>query len=206
MNASYNELSELPWDSLLELTSLKALILNNNNFTVFPPTAVLPKSLDTLVLSHNPLKELPKKMFRALPSLTKVSCSNAQLHNIPNLSLCPELKEVRLASNKLNSLTDIDRLLPLTIEIIDIGHNLIRKRSELQKLFAFKKLTSLNVRGNLTAEEDEEFFLSAQKELPLLRNFNGRSLQPSKQKKTAEFRLKPERQNRNIKVKFEDDQ
>ena len=207
LNASYNELSELPWDNLVELVSLKALILNNNNFTLFPPTAVLPKFLDTLVLSHNPLKELPKKLFLGLPSLTKLSCSNAQLHQIPNLSHCLELKEIRLASNKLNSLTDIDRLLPLSVEIIDIGHNLIRKPSELQKLFAFKKLTSLNVRGNLTAEEDEEFFKTAQKELPLLRNFNGRSLQPARKKKTAaEFRLKPERQNRNIKMKFDDDQ
>ena len=145
-------------------------------------------------------------MFRVLPSLTKLSCSNAQLHCIPDLSLCAELKEIRLATNKLSSLTDIDRFLPLTVEIIDIGHNLIRKRSELQKLFIFKKLTSLNVRGNLTAEEEEEFFKSAQKELLLLRNFNGRSLQPSKQKKTTEFRLKPERQNRNIKMKFEDEQ
>lgn len=205
LNASYNELSELPWDSLLELSSLKALILNNNNFTFFPPTATLPKSLDTLVLSHNPLKELPKQMLRTLPILTKLSCSNAQLHHVPDLSLCAEPKEVRLASNKLSTLTDIDRLLPLTIEIIDIGHNLIRKRTELQKLFVFKKLTSLNVRGNLSPEEDEEFFKTAQKELPLLRNFNGRSLQPTKQKKTAEFRLKPERQNRNIKMKFEED-
>lgn len=205
LNASYNELSELPWDSLLELSSLKALILNNNNFTLFPPTATLPKSLDTLVLSHNPLKELPKQMLRALPNLTKLSCSNAQLHHVPDLSLCVELKEVRLASNKLSTLTDIDRILPLTIEIIDIGHNLFRKRSELQKLFVFKKLTSLNVRGNLSPEEDEDFFKTAQKELPLLRNFNGRSLKPTKQKKTAEFRLKPERQNRNIKMKFEED-
>lgn len=190
----------------MELSGLKALILNNNNFTLFPPTATLPKSLDTLVLSHNPLKELPKKLCRALPHLTKLSCSNAQLHHIPDLSHCPELKEIRLASNKLNTLTDIDSFLPLTIEIIDIGHNLIRKRSELEKVLVFKKLTSLNVRGNLTPEEDEVFFKTAQKELPLLRNFNGRSLQPAKQKKTAEFRLKPERQNRNMKMKFDDDQ
>lgn len=143
-------------------------------------------------------------MFKTLPNLTKLSCSNAQLHKIPDLSLCADLKEVRLATNKLNSLSNIESLLPLTIEIIDIGHNLIRKRSDLNKLFAFKKLTSLNVRGNLTAEEDEEFFKAALKELPHLRNFNGRSLQPAKNK-TAEFRLKPERQNRNIRMKFDEE-
>ena len=191
----------------MQLTSLKALILNNNNFTLFPTHALLPNSLDTLVLSHNPLKELPKKMFAALPCLTKLSCSSAQLHYIPNLSHCPELKEVRLPSNKLSTLTDIARLLPLTVEIIDIGHNVIRKRSELEKLFIFKKLTSLNVRGNLSPEEDEEFLKAAQKEFPLLRNFNGRTLQPSRKKRAGvtEFRLKPERQNRNIKVKFENE-
>ena len=188
---------------MASLTCLKALILNNNNFTLFPPTATLPKSLDTLVLSHNPIKELPEKLFRGLPSLTKLSCSNGQLFCIPDLSKCPELKEVRLASNKLSSLQGIEKRLPLTLEILDIGHNLIRKLSDLQRLFLFKKLTSLNVRGNLTPEEDEEFFKMAQKELPLLRNFNGRSLQPSKAAKKAEFRLKPERQNKNVKVKFD---
>ena len=146
-------------------------------------------------------------MFRALPNLTKLSCSNGQLFCIPDLSKCSELKEIRLASNKLNSLANIEKCLPLTIEIIDIGHNLIRKLSDLKKLFLFKKLTSLNVRGNLTSEEDEEFFKIAQRELPLLRNFNGRSLQPAKGKKQSmEFRLKPERQNRNVKVKFDNEE
>lgn len=200
-------MSELPWDSLTALTSLKALILNNNNFTLFPPTATLPSSLDTIVLSHNPIKELPKKMFHTLPNLTKLSCSNGQLFCIPDLSKCSDLKEVRLATNKLNSLSNIEKCLPLTIEIIDIGHNSIHKLSDLRRLFVFKKLTSLNVRGNLTPEEDEEFFKMAQKELPLLRNFNGRSLQPGRNKKQAvEFRLKPERQNRNVKVKFDNEE
>lgn len=203
LNASYNEISELPWDLLSDVTGLKALILNNNKFTAFPPSAQFPQSLDTLVLSHNPIKELPVGMFRALPALTKLSCSHAELHKIPDLSLCLELKEIRLASNRLNSLTDISRLLPLTLEILDIGHNLVRKRSELEKILVFKKLTSLNVRGNLSPEEDEEFFKMAQKSLPFLRNFNGRTLQPKKTKSTAEFRLKPERQNRNVKVKFD---
>ena len=198
-------MSELPWDLLLDLKSLKALILNNNRFTLFPPTAALPKSIDTLVLSHNPLQDLPDKLFKNLAVLTKLSCSHGELHQIPDLSLCLELKEIRLASNKLGSLANIEKRLPFTIEIIDIGHNLIRNRAELAKLFAFKKLTSLNVRGNLTAEEDEDFFATALKELPLLRNFNGRTLQDSRKKRgAAEFRLKPERQNKNTKVKFEE--
>lgn len=137
--------------------------------------------------------------------MTKLSCSHTELHRIPDLSQCLELKEIRLASNKLGSLAEIEKKLPFSIEIIDIGHNLIRKPSELAKLFTFKKLTSLNVRGNLTAEEDEEFFKRAQKELPLLKNFNGRSLMPAKKKRgAAEFRLKPERQNKNTKVTFEE--
>ncbi len=205
MNASYNELSELPWDLFVDLNSLKALILNNNNFTLFPPTASLPNSIDTVVLSHNPLQDLPDKLFRNLCVLTKLSCSHTELHRIPDLSHCLELKEIRLASNKLGSLAEIEKRIPFTIEIIDIGQNLIRKPSELARLFAFKKLTSLNVRGNLSAEEDEEFFKRAQKEFPLLKNFNGRSLQPKK-RGAAEFRLKPERQNKNSKVTFNEDE
>lgn len=208
LNASYNELSELPWDALADLKCLKALILNNNNFTLFPPTACLPKSIDTLVLSHNPLQDLPDKLFKGTPQLTKLSCSHAELHRVPDLSKCPELKEIRLASNKIGSLAEIEKRLPLTVEIIDIGQNLIRKPAELEKLFKFKKLNSLNVRGNLTNEEEEqEFFRLAQKELPLLINFNGRSLQPAKKKRNAtEFRLKPERQNKNTKVTFKDEE
>ena len=202
MNASYNELSELPWDQLNNLQSLKALILNNNNFSLFPPSELLPKSLDTLVFSHNPIKHFPDQMFHSLPNLTKLSCSHAELHRIPDLSHCFDLKEIRLASNKITTLSEISKHLPLTLEILDIGHNLILKRSELDKLFVFKKLTSLNVRGNLVNDDEEEFFKIALKEFPNLRNFNGRTLMPSKK---AEFRLKPERQNRNVKVKFNEE-
>lgn len=207
LNASYNELSELPWDQLNELSSLKALILNNNNLVKFPLTAKLPQSLDTIVLSNNPLVELPAEMFKSLSYLTKLSSSHTQLHQIPDLSQCWDLKEIRLASNKINSLSGIDKLIPLTVEIIDIGHNLIRKRSELDRLFIFKKLTSLNIRGNLSDDTaDEDFLKVALKELPELRIFNGRNLTPSAtgKNKKVEFRLKPERQNRNTKVTFDE--
>lgn len=193
----------------MELTSLKALILNNNKFTGFPvSSAHLPSSLDTLVLSHNEINDLPAKMLRSVPFLSKLSCSHARLHAVPDLSHCQELKELRLASNKIISLAQIEKLVALSLEILDLGHNLITKRSELERLFHFKKLTSLNIRGNLSPEEDEDFLKAARKQLPSLKNFNGRSLEEKKRSSSSssskypEFRLKPERQNRNTKIKF----
>ena len=207
LNASFNELKDLPWEKILSLTQLKALILNNNQLVSFPSNATLPKSLDTLVLSHNEgLDQLPVAMLKKLTNLTKLSCSHAALHEIPNLSECWSLKEIRLASNKIFTLDSINKRLPLTVEIIDIGHNLIRDVKELDHLLAFKKLTSLNIRGNLTDEKDEEAFLKkASQQLPNLRIFNGRNLNPSKTKKRAhaEFRLKPERANKNTKITFD---
>jgi Leucine-rich repeat (LRR) protein len=186
---------------------LKALILNNNQLVSFPSNASLPKALDTLVLSHNAaLDQLPVTMLRKLTNLTKLSCSHTALHEIPNLQECWSLKEIRLASNKIFTLDSISRCLPLTVEIIDIGHNLIRDAKELDNLLAFKKLSSLNIRGNLTDEKEEEGFLKkACEKLPNLRIFNGRNLKPTKPAKRshAEFRLKPERANKNTKITFE---
>lgn len=212
LNASGNELQKLPWDQLTSLSSLKALILNNNQLKAFPSTCVLPKSLDTLVLSHNQLEELPARMLRALPALTKLSISHNALRQIPNLSQCWALKEIRLAGNRIFTLSGIQDQLPLTIEIIDLGQNVIRDRRELDRLLVFRKLTALNIRGNATPEEDEEFLVRARRELPYLRVFNGRNLhgdkggksaRPSREPATAPFRLKPERQNKNIKTVFE---
>lgn len=208
LNASYNELKDLPWDKIMNLTQLKALILNNNHLVSFPPNALLPKSLDTLVLSHNrTLDQIPASMLRKLSNLTKLSCSHTALHEISDLSECWALKEVRLASNKIFTLKGIEKKLPLTVEIIDIGHNLIRDPKDLENLLAFKKLTSLNVRGNLTDEAAEEAFIKkAIQELPNLRIFNGRNLKPSKPAKRSftEVRVKPERANKNTKITFEE--
>lgn len=204
----------MPWDKILNLTQLKALILNNNHLVAFPPNASLPKSLDTLVLSHNEsLTELPSAMLKKLSGLTKLSCSHTALHELPDLSECWALKEVRLASNRIFKLESITKKLPLTVEIIDIGHNLIRDPKELERLFAFKKLTSLNIRGNLTEEDADEVFLKrAMRELPDLRIFNGRNLKggsskkPAEKRKVVEFRVKPERANKNTKITFDDNE
>ncbi len=118
------------------------------------------------------------------------------------------MKEIRLASNKIFTLAAISKKLPLTVEIIDIGHNLIRDAKELDYLLAFKKLTSLNIRGNLADEAEEEAFLKkAALELTNLRIFNGRNLKPSNKpgkRSHAEFRLKPERANKNTKITFDE--
>ena len=218
LNASHNKLKVLPWDELAVLEKLKALILNDNQLTAFPPTACLPKSLDTLVLSGNQLAELPATIFRRLGNLTKVSLSHNHLHTLPDLAECWQLKEVRLAGNRISSLKDALVKLPPSLEILDLGHNQLDNAERVLAAFAacpLKKITSLNLKGNPCLPDDAAsaaLLAGLKSALPELRIFNGRNLSespsskakgPLKRPSFTEVRVKAERQNKNTKLTFE---
>jgi len=211
LNASHNKLGVLPWDELAELQKLKALILNDNQLKAFPPTSSLPKSLDTLVLSSNQLTELPAGLFRRMENLTKVSLSHNLLHDLPDLSECWLLKEVRLAGNRIHAPRDILAKLPASVEILDLGHNQLDDTDTLLAALrgsSLKRICSLNLKGNPCVDDDDGSFLAKLRVvLPELRVFNGRNLletkKASKRGAYTEVQVKPERQNKNTKVNFD---
>jgi Leucine-rich repeat (LRR) protein len=84
---------------------LQVLVLNNNSIDAVPH-AWWKKGLhglNTLVLSHNRIASLSDSGLSKLTLLTKLSASHNQLTELPDLSACTLLQELRLGYNRLAS-------------------------------------------------------------------------------------------------------
>ncbi|KAJ3187902.1 hypothetical protein HDU85_006295 [Gaertneriomyces sp. JEL0708] len=147
LNLSHNAVNRISIH-VSQCTNLKALILNHNKIQRIENIATL-ASLNTLVLSHNLLTSTDG--LGAFPELTKLSIAHNQLRTFPDLRACPSLKELRLNNNKLLNVPDHIRYLP-SLEILDIGHNLIRQTADIANLASLHNLINLNVIGNPFSE------------------------------------------------------
>lgn len=155
LNISNNRLTYLP-SSLSKLTSLKALIANNNQISVLdPPT--LPSQLNTLILSHNHLEHIT--LTKHLRGLEKLSLSHNKIHSIEHLEDLHNLRELRLNNNSLVSLPS----LPPFVETLDVGNNPIKS------LPIGPRMRILNIKDTMVDE----------KSIPLhrLEVLNGRKLE-----------------------------
>ena len=155
LNVSNNQLTYLP-SSLTKLSSLKALIANNNQITVFDPLC-LPSHLTALILSHNQLEHIPS--IKHLKSLEKLSLGHNKIHSIEHLEDLQNLKELRLNNNKLVALPT----LPSFVEMIDVGNNPIKS------LTLGPKVRILNIKDTMIDEKSIPFHR--------LEVFNGRKLE-----------------------------
>ncbi|KAJ3090660.1 hypothetical protein HK102_003044 [Quaeritorhiza haematococci] len=164
LNLSHNEITRMS-HHIQNCTELKALILNNNRIARIENLSAL-RNLSTLVLSHNQLETLP--LLTALPKLAKLSIAHNSLRAIPDLRPNTQLKELRLNDNKIINVpgrpdatakvqtpasTAVnpaigDPLLPPSIEILDLGNNLIRGLEDMYGLQACPNLVNLNLKGN----------------------------------------------------------
>jgi len=70
LDLSYNKLTVLDSESLLSLTSLTVLKVNNNKITCIDPSLKYLKHLEILNLQSNLLSSLPNNIFNYMPALT----------------------------------------------------------------------------------------------------------------------------------------
>jgi len=178
LDVSNNRIARL--DGLAGLSSLKALIATRNRITyIHGLTPTTHPALETLVLSHNLLKECSLAGF---PSLKKLSVAHNDLHAFPQLSRLPALAELRLSGNKMTSVSKSVASLP-RLGILDIGSNLITQPQGFEPLRGLLWLKSLTIQGNgavsTEATEVQELLAS----LPRLEIVNNRRQAGKSQKK-----------------------
>ncbi|XP_024086025.1 biglycan isoform X2 [Cimex lectularius] len=123
LDASTNRIRKLKNDSFVHLTSLKFLYLSDNAITsieagAFSPLQdlealdltlnairdlppLLPTSLRRLYLSENPLQTVP---LQNAVSLEYVSLANCELNSLPYLGILPQLLQINLTGNAIESL------------------------------------------------------------------------------------------------------
>lgn len=128
----------------INFKKLKALIANDNQITSTVGIISGLRNLNSLVLSRNKIREfnLPNEM----KFLTKLTLSHNELHDFPKVFFCPVLKELRLNGNKITFLPDLETSVP-TLELLDLGNNLIKSEDALDKIASLRKLRNLSIKG-----------------------------------------------------------
>jgi len=144
-------------------------------------------ALETLVLSHNLIRDCSLRGFK---ELKKLSVGHNKLRAFPNLEKLPALTELRLNGMYLSSVRDSISSLE-SLSIVDLGNNKFSGVAGLKPLADLLALKSLILLGNPCAPKDADetdgelkSFLEG---LPKLEIFNNRRRdgQASSKKKKA---------------------
>ncbi|KAI8811863.1 hypothetical protein BJ742DRAFT_795874 [Cladochytrium replicatum] len=177
LNLSHNEVNHIS-HHVMNLTALKALILNHNHIKLLDNLQNL-RSLTTLVVSHNNLEELSG--IGTLTALEKLSAAHNKIRLFPDLSVLnvnQTLEQLRLNDNKITTLPE-KLLMPLatSLKILDLGNNLLKDVSACEGLSCLRSLDNLNLKGNPLTKEDgyRERILGL---VPTLRILDGERFDP----------------------------
>uniref|UniRef100_A0A453GUP9 U2A'/phosphoprotein 32 family A C-terminal domain-containing protein n=1 Tax=Aegilops tauschii subsp. strangulata TaxID=200361 RepID=A0A453GUP9_AEGTS len=180
LNCGKNKLTRI--DEVKSMTSLGALILNDNNITSI--CKLDPHhQLNTLVLSKNPVITFGDALVNA-KSIKKISMSHCEIESIgSSLAACVELKELRLAHNKITTIPS-DLAKNTKILNLDLGNNLIERESDLKVLSELRYLRNLNLQGNPIAEKGT-LAKKVMKIVPNLRIFNAKPIEAFSQNENS---------------------
>lgn len=168
LNLSHNRFSEIS-KHVAECRNLKALILNNNTISKIENICNNLSELATLIVSHNKLTEISG--LEGLMKLEKISAGHNQIKQFPDLSKYSLLRELKLGDNLISHIPDFSKvssenmnlsdenltfksIIPIELEILDIGNNKIKEFGQITALSALKKLANLNLKGNIITQVD----------------------------------------------------
>jgi Leucine-rich repeat (LRR) protein len=119
-----NRLTSLS-DRILNLASLKDLLLSNNSLSGVPPELMDCQAIITLDLDHNRIRELPDHRWR-LNSLVTLNVAHNQLQSLPDsLGSVVTLEVLNCGSNHISKLPDMSKLTAL--RILDASQNALSK-------------------------------------------------------------------------------
>eukprot|EP00656_Telonema_subtile_P044422 TRINITY_DN50681_c0_g1_i2.p1 TRINITY_DN50681_c0_g1~~TRINITY_DN50681_c0_g1_i2.p1 ORF type:complete len:231 (+),score=62.58 TRINITY_DN50681_c0_g1_i2:132-824(+) len=98
---SNNDIQSLPWAVFHQMSSLQALILDQNQLTWLPPSICAATNLQVLNCSGNRLRELPESLGM-LRKLLEIDLGGNQFEELPLVvPMLTQLKQLRLSRNQL---------------------------------------------------------------------------------------------------------
>lgn len=146
LNLSNNKFVTIPLIIRL-FNELKVLVLNNNELGSIPPELQFSSQINTIILSNNSIDDITNLVGKKLGSLTKLSLAFNQIRALPPSMReeLPELKELRLANNKISRI-ELNNL-PYLLEILDLSNNLISTLDDIRALSCLKNLIQVSFKG-----------------------------------------------------------
>jgi Leucine-rich repeat (LRR) protein len=128
-----------------KLPKLQALVCNECGFKSVSFLKFC-NNLNTLILSSNSLTVFPTSNDFSMSGLTKLSLSKNNLQQIPNLTVCVNLQELRINNNEISSISDSITIAP-KLKILDISNNKIDSWESVEHLLKLQLLTNLSMNG-----------------------------------------------------------
>lgn len=153
-----NFISKLDKRDYKRLRIVKNLNLYDNNISKLGPEMYLLENLEVLDLYRNNLKFLPEEINQ-IKNLNTIAASHNNILRIPaNLNHLNSLKKLYIHHNRISEIPDD---LPESLELLDVGYNLLTEVSE--PVLRLKNLKSLDYSNNKVSGD-----LDFLKELPTL--------------------------------------
>ena len=124
LNASHNNITQIPKNSFPKLYELHTIDLSHNNISfIFNAVFQSLFSLRTVDLSYNSLQEVKSSMFGTLPTLLSLDLSYNQLENIVRgaMAKLTSLRFLNLNHNRLSKLFQI----PISLNELHMSDNQI---------------------------------------------------------------------------------
>ncbi|CAM9239051.1 unnamed protein product [Choristocarpus tenellus] len=150
LNATGNKLKHIPSTVFGKFRQLQALVLASNDISEVASSWFnkdVQASLNTIVLSHNKVESLANSGLGRLTKLTKLSISHNQLLEIPDLSHCSALEELRASHNQVQAIP-ASLAKNTALRTLELGHNDIQDWQGVNRLTALSSLVQLSLAGN----------------------------------------------------------
>ncbi|KAM9708384.1 leucine-rich repeat-containing protein 9 [Menidia menidia] len=144
LHLSYNGISNMANLQLSRLTNLKALFLQGNDISQVEGLEGL-HQLRELVLNRNRIKALAKNSFIAQNILLELHLAENRIRDLSHLCPLTELRKLFLGMNKLQDITELDKLevLPSLTELSVVGNPVAR--NSLHRPAVVLRLSQLQV-------------------------------------------------------------
>ncbi|XP_031622720.1 chaoptin-like [Contarinia nasturtii] len=153
LNASYNQISEIPSNSFVNCEKLTDVDVSFNKITHFDAHAfAVGNHLQSLNLSHNNITELSVETFQKLTELKQLNLAYNQIAELPSFLFHKneKLTDVNMSHNKIHKIDDFAFAGDFKLKKLNLSHN---KLTTFQKRFSdnHSNLTHLDVSNNRIA-------------------------------------------------------